>query len=522
MYKLLIVEDEENTRRALQYCVPWEIWGFEVEEAFDDGEDALEYMKENSCDVILTDIMMGRMNGLEMIENIREFLPNIKIVILSGYSNFNYVKKALQCQVLDYLLKPVDDDELIRVFRRIRETLDEEAKERDAQTVSTGETIELIQKSFLKMLLSAQIKMEDEFNAYRKLLGIKEDIIRYPMMAFEVTFAPQDNMQMYMEEDFEIIDQKLREGFISASGDYMYLIIDESNVQWRIVAFSLKQQDVERLKSHCGQKIYKFIRKLNDQVKCKVFCKVTHSVQRVGDLVGNLDVPEDGEYAKNIGQVEEVFYEKLLSRYKLFVMELDLGNMDQISRMIDNMVQELLVGSIEQAKFIVKNLFAMISEEYGQRELDVWKLTEGMFDYNVLQSVTDFNDLAASMKEVFWFLHTALEKKKMDYNSDVVGAIIQYIEQNLSGDLGNETIARKFRLSSGYMGRLFKQMTEENLSDYVLRIRMEKAVTLLRSGSCNIAEISSKVGYGTQSYFGRVFKKYTGYTPTDYCRSVLL
>ena len=98
----------------------------------------------------------------------------------------------------------------------------------------------------------------------------------------------------------------------------------------------------------------------------------------------------------------------------------------------------------------------MISEEYGQRELDVWKLTEGMFDYNVLQSVTDFNDLAASMKEVFWFLHTALEKKKMDYNSDVVGAIIQYIEQNLSGDLGNETIARKFRLSSGYMGRLFK------------------------------------------------------------------
>ncbi len=522
MYSLVIVEDEENVRQGLERCVPWEELGYQVSAAFDDGADALEYIKENPCDVVLTDVMMSRMSGLEMAGMLREIFPDIKIIILSGYSDFNYAKQAIQYNAVDYLLKPVDDDELLEVFKKLKNQLDDNAKKQKMQEIDQMEVMHLIQKCFLKNLLSGQIKVESEFNIYLQLLGIDKNIIHCPMVAFEINLAVQNDLEgKNIEVDFDVVNLKLKERFVSISGEYMYFVIDEKDYGWQVIAFSLKQVEIQRLKKHCSKKIFEFIHELKELGECKILCQMTHAMQRAGDLIGEFCTFPDGEGNSFVGQVEGELCEKLILKYKLFIVDLDLGNLDRIIERVNDIMRELLCGSIEQAKFIIKNLFSMIAADYSKRGIDIWQLTDGKFDYSNLQNVKDFNSIADGMKDLFHELNSALQKNKMSYNSDIVGVIIRYIEQNLSKDLGNEMIARKYHLNADYMGRLFKQATGETLSNYILRIRMETAVVLMRSGKYNITEIGQLVGYNTPSYFSRAFKKYTGYSPTDYCRSVL-
>jgi len=114
VFKLVIVEDEDNIRHSLECYIPWAQLGFQVVGTFSDGSDALAYLKENSCDAVLTDILMSRMSGLEMIRSLYALKPWIKVVILSGHSEFAYAQQAIEYKVAHYLVKPVDEDELAR------------------------------------------------------------------------------------------------------------------------------------------------------------------------------------------------------------------------------------------------------------------------------------------------------------------------------------------------------------------------------------------------------------------------
>lgn len=121
---MIIVEDEIAVRRGLECFMPWSELGFEVADTFGDGLEAFEYLKNNPCDVVLTDIMMSGMDGLEMTKRLRELYPDILIIILSGYSHFEYAQLALRYKVSNYLLKPVDEEELIDVFEKLKEELE--------------------------------------------------------------------------------------------------------------------------------------------------------------------------------------------------------------------------------------------------------------------------------------------------------------------------------------------------------------------------------------------------------------
>ena len=129
MYRLVIVEDEEHIRHSLECLIPWGEMGFQVVESFSDGMDALKYLEDNPCDAVLTDIMMNRMTGLEMIRNLCDTHPQLKIVILSGYSDFTYAQRAIQYKVVNYLVKPVDEEELMNTFKGIKAQLDTEREE---------------------------------------------------------------------------------------------------------------------------------------------------------------------------------------------------------------------------------------------------------------------------------------------------------------------------------------------------------------------------------------------------------
>ena len=156
MYQLLIVDDEEDIRRGMARGIPWNEWGFEVAGQAENGEEAVRIIGEKHPDVVLSDIRMPKMDGIELMQYLHENNPEIKIIILSGYNDVEYLNMAIRNQVTEYLLKPTDIDEFETLFHRLKEKLDEEGirrRELESLKVSAMQNKELSYARVLSNLL---------------------------------------------------------------------------------------------------------------------------------------------------------------------------------------------------------------------------------------------------------------------------------------------------------------------------------------------------------------------------------
>ena len=237
MYKLVIVEDEENIRHSLENFIPWEEMGFRVLNAFSDGSDALAYLQDNPCDAVLTDILMSRMSGLEMIRRLHQIHPQTKVVILSGHSNFDYAQQAIQYKVAQYLVKPVDEDELIGIFKEIKEQLDEEMEEQALAETQTNDLKQMLMKCFFRDLLSGSVTSDGELGVYLKLLGLQELNQASPLFAFEIHAGEQTEPETV---GFSL-EALLKEQFPDTDGDWRCFAYEERADKWRQVVIGLEK-----------------------------------------------------------------------------------------------------------------------------------------------------------------------------------------------------------------------------------------------------------------------------------------
>lgn len=365
MYKLVIVEDEQQIRHGLEKFIDWNSMGFEVAGTFEDGESALEHIKDNPCDVVMTDVMMKKMTGLDLIGKLIELFPDIKTVIVSGYDDFIYTRQAIKYKVIDYLLKPIDEQELCEVFKKIKEEL------------------------------------VDDYE------------VRLSRIPTEELFA----------SSYELDTNSGGESIISKIIDY---------------------------------------------------------------------------------------------RYKTLLAALNMEDIEHLYRVIDEIVEESKKLTIDEIRMMLKKIYYMISNEFNQRKIDVIKITDGKFNYNSLLDVRNHCEFERCIKKSFTYVLEGIKGRKVDYGSGSVVGIMEYVEAHVSMELCNEVVADKFRMNPAYLCRMFKEKTGENLSDYIARVRMKKAGELLKSEKLKVADVWQMLGYSSGSYFSVQFKKYTGYTPSEY------
>lgn len=355
MFKLVIVEDEDHIRHSLVHLIPWDEIGFQVVGAFSDGSDALAYLKDNPSDAVLTDIRMARMSGLEMTRCLHEIHPQVKVVILSGYGDFAYAQEAIRYKVEHYLVKPVDEDELMDVFRGIGEQL-------------------------------------------REHTALLED-----------TQPPVP--ELYLDDDL------------------------------------------------CAA---------------------------------------------------------VAADHRLLMLELDLGCKETLLHILDGTFRRLQNVVLEDVRDALKSLYDLITETYESRHISVREVSNGRFDSNNLYSSESREAIAEQTKEDFAVLCDSLLNTPAAGHHSVVVSVIEYLNAHIQEDISHDEIAKRYRIHPGYLSRLFKQEMGETMSDYLLRIRIEKAAVLLKEGRYKIGEVASMVGYSASSYFSLMFKKYTGCSPREY------
>ena len=494
--RVLIADDEPDVRIGLKNIINWNSLGFDICGEAANGLECLEKMQTLNPDLVLLDIRMPKMHGLECVKTAREKGWNGKIIILSGYSDFQYAQTAIQCGVDYYLLKPIDENELKKSVEKLRDKI--EAQRCQSQKMNL--CFEKARSTVLQDFLSGRSRNESYSSVRLEQLGLDADC--YQVVISDGT------------------DQRAAEGLIrSAEAEKD---AEAVRLQDKTIYLLKGSRTIERLKN---------IRIKEDQMDSSVFLALGNIVMTSSEIYLSCKSAESVLnrkffFGRNQIAVEEKdlpqdlvpwnFKDSDIQDYveKLFSM-LQAENKEGIKKSLEHLEENLskadaLSGYI--ADFLI-NVYMQVKhkavESYGKALVNSEDKTDvlNLFGKHRLYEIID------GIREGLCEISREIENVSGEH---VVDRMIRFIDMNYGKNLKLENIAVNFGYNSAYLGKKFKAKTGESFNNYLDRVRIKKATELLRKEDLKICEISKKVGYENIDYFYFKFHKYLSQSPMEY------
>lgn len=519
MYKLLIADDEYWTREKIRNMIAWEEYQINFMPPAQDGEEVLQMMEADRPDILITDINMPFLNGVDLVKKVKEQYPEIVILVLSGYDDFAYVKETLMAGAINYLLKPVTKIDLIRAVSKALELISEK-EENERQTLKAAS---LLQDRELSLLIEKErIRL-----SMTPVTGTPLDSVGCSVMLIKIhdlqTLMAQYQYDMnYLSYS---VKKKLRE-FDQKQNLVIFNYINRSNEFLVVSELDVAEQQVLALK---------IMKRLKEETDSPITIAVSEQADSMDSLhdayVQSISVLMTRPYNR-----ESVILfsnkEKSSMNYQVvdcFSQEMEHWLKSTLKTGSGKTLKEFLLedvglGSFEKRSFMetkqIVNRIAAIFQDHltgqGASEESIRELgrLEQMAD-KVVESL-DVDELFSLLTEM---QNVVLEGKKSEVAGnirDYVKEAVAYINENYFEELTLSGLADKYAVESSYFSRLFKQETGENLMLYIAGKRMEKAKELMQREDINIAEVAFMVGYDDYTYFSKVFKKHTGVSPRDY------
>lgn len=519
MYSLIIVEDEFTTRRALIDLVPWEKLGFKVCGEFADGHGVLEYLKSNNPDVILTDIKMTNVDGLEIARFVKEHNIPTRVVFLSAHGEFSFAQEAIGCGVDHYLLKPIDLSKLKSVFSGMKIEMDKQSvqvrqqkeKEERYNKLVSYEKQQLITDLYFGSLkdssqLSKRLELIDAAYLNEKTLSL---------YLIEVALANNENYRSYIDSYGQQVLQE--------QVTYILGCIDK-NIEFYPIIWN--EMDEATLKTvgvlwvnagNCGpncnpdyiQKEISAWTSLSTEIP--VF-KLLRSFEDLSFVAEQIVKSESQDVlVKDVKYLELIREQgKLLCSY-LLQNKLEQG-IELSSSLIDNCSKGGCAFAQRQAIYTIYKLIDEIAQNnlLHRNQLSARCITEDSF--GMMRS--------DALKEWFLncvrFLFEAAEKQEKNGEDKSVKKIMTYLREHYNEDITLNIISENVFLNPTYISRLIKKELGKNYSEILMELRIEHAVELLRTTEMYVYDIAEKVGYANLKYFYKVFRKITGKSPNDF------
>lgn len=526
MYNVLIADDEPDICLGLCEIIDWDKLGFNVFDTAVDGEDALEKLSKNKYDLLVTDIRMPVISGLELIKRIREKNLEIKIIILSGYSDFEFAKKAIEYSVNGYLLKPIDRDELTEYLLTIKEDLDKElqnnlftweskniAKERLLLDLATGSNLT---KDIDQKLKSYDLTLDKNF--------------------FNVALLEIDNLYIKLERDFvdanlDIFSVKnIAEEIIQAKRiGYVY---EDSNGTIGVI-FNGNSEELQ------NEKVEEYLLDLQNNILKYLKINVTIGY---GETVSNIfDLKLSHKEAKQALELRSVTDKGCILHYnniysntdnmvniawnpETLLAAIENFNESEIRNEIKLLINEISLKklSLDISKVIIYNVIFDIGNLPKKFNLtdNNFFLQQEIIDLNKNSKYLNIDYLQQLLTTTCIKTCTYLREFQSSKRSDIIEKIQAYIAEHFSEELTLKSISNIFYMNPVYLGRLFKNTTGDSFSDYVNKIRISEVKKALLLDSSNISSIIEKLGFNTQDYFYRIFPKYEGITFAEFKKNL--
>lgn len=517
MYRLLIVDDEQFIRKGILSILSRNlIWDITCIEA-SNGEEALARAREDTPHLIITDISMPGCDGLEFIARLREENKHTPIVILSGYDNFEYARKAIRLGVKEYIMKPIKKQEFITLIRSYLEDIGKQkarAIEDLGQKMENKRIMERLKQDALLGLVKCSAGEETE----RHLEQLKELGVEFTSSLYicaVIQYRANEGSSAYM--DF-VVKNILDEYFSLEhhSGQVINVAYDRGQITVTMggnsrepLEESMKQliMGAARLiKKYCKIKVYGGVGDMVYDI-ARVHVSFGHALlaanyklYNCGHIVTAYDELKEDNHVKAIGLA------RLLSPVDHIDIFRILEQLQKIGRQVES----------RQALHILNQEYEEIQEYISMRLLGDHKGGNETQFYKSLARCWSFIEVTQEIKGRLEMLRKTLEKQNTSTNPQLSRQIRQYVDEHVTEDLDLNHIARRFKRTPGYISTIFKAHTEGGFNSYLNMKRLEIARRLLADSSVPIQEVSRLSGFTNAKYFSVVFKKMLGETPREY------
>ena len=541
LYRIILVDDEEEVRKSIIRKIDWTAVGFAVVGDAENGEDALEKIENLEPDVVLTDIRMPYMDGLTLAERIRQKYPSMKIVIFSGYDDFEYAKQAIKLNVTEYILKPVNVEELTAILKRIKTNLDEEIEQKRNVNLlreNYKRSLPILREQFLKDLISRPMDGETVQTLLREydipLAGAKKWIAIAVELELEQELTQEEAPLPLHEEKnlipisvMQILSENLKPSYrfslLSFSGSADAKIagiaaIDENNSQTELINIlgDICKEIRKTLKvpvtigiGHSAQKLENISRSFQSALDALGY----RSVVGTGSTIYINDV-EPGIGGKlQFGSEEE----------SALIQAIKFGPEEKIREAVRGIVDrmnEARVHARQQQAYIlsVANCMIQLIQQYDLNMEEIFAEDPlGPDPFTVIQSMLNRENFSRWLFQTALKINNALSRERDYAARQVIEKAKQYIMDNYQDPgLSVEQICRYLHMSPAYFSTMFKKATGQTYIAYLTEVRLNKAVELLNMTDEKTYVIASQVGYQEQNYFSYVFKKRFGVSPTKF------
>ncbi|HIQ92618.1 MAG TPA: response regulator [Candidatus Copromonas avistercoris] len=541
LYRIILVDDEEEVRKSIIRKIDWTAVGFTVVGDAENGEDALEKIENLEPDVVLTDIRMPYMDGLTLAERIRQKYPSMKIVIFSGYDDFEYAKQAIKLNVTEYILKPVNVEELTAILKRIKTNLDEEIEQKRNVNLlreNYKRSLPILREQFLKDLISRPMDGETVQTLLREydipLAGAKKWIAIAVELELELELTQEEAPLPLHEEKnlipisvMQILSENLKPSYrfslLSFSGSADAKIagiaaIDENNSQTELINIlgDICKEIRKTLKvpvtigiGHSAQKLENISRSFQSALDALGY----RSVVGTGSTIYINDV-EPGIGGKlQFGSEEE----------SALIQAIKFGPEEKIRETVRGIVDrmnEARVHARQQQAYIlsVANCMIQLIQQYDLNMEEIFAEDPlGPDPFTVIQSMLNRENFSRWLYQTALKINNALSRERDYAAGQVIEKAKQYIMDNYQDPgLSVEQICRYLHMSPAYFSTMFKKATGQTYIAYLTEVRLNKAVELLNMTDEKTYVIASQVGYQEQNYFSYVFKKRFGVSPTKF------
>ena len=498
MYRVLVVDDEKLEREGIRFLLSMEEGEWEIYEAAN-GKLALNELRKHPVDLMLTDIKMPHMDGLELSKKAREEYPDLEIIIFSGYGDFAFAQEAIRYGVTDYVLKPVDPDRFHDTIQKIQKEI-ASRKNKEQQSIK--------EKSFLQQYFLQSYLYSGDRERLKEAEGIVDFAIWEQWHCAILIESDESFFDSASDEVPLEIQAELRRSFfyLNLNGRQSLLLFKDVYCDYTLVA----------------KNVYSLLKRLHP---ARFHLAVSRHFDGYRELPGIMEQLEQ--------QMEEKFYhpEKHVFSNEDDVLKLSVGEVQdsQIMQMISEDItrkdtdqlrkhfaclKEKYHDNTQYSAMYIKFVFSNVIQELfqenqfsGERRLE--HEIERLYNCRNIMEILEVTE--DNIKEYEAFLDRSMSSSRNE-----VAAVKNYIYQHYEEDLNLEMLAEKVYLSSGYLSFIFKKETGMNLNRYIRVFRMEKAKELLCSTNMKVAQVSERVGFANVSYFCRSFREYYGSSPESY------
>ena len=523
MRKVLLVDDEPFILQGLKIIIDWEEEGYEVVAQCSNGYEALEYIKNNQVDLIVADIQMPRMTGLELLEKIRtDKISDAFFIILTGFKDFSYIQTALRFECMDYLLKPVEKQELLRVVRKISQVADERsAAEKSREDMEQA----YLARNLMALLFGKHDEKNIEYvESHMQIVGaIRYVDIEMADYAGEVEELEEGEMRNYQRKMFQSCRTFLKE-------EKDHCIFDVSRDE---KSFDIGLIYCDYFAKKRGVEIGTFFEYMQKYIKTEtgfstnVFVgKPVDKLSGVSKSYSSACVMKSLEAFRTKKQIyfydEEVASEEsnaiiLKDQLDELVTGIEEDDREKIEANVDKLFEAMNLNMTEETRRLNVNylLFRLIykatelDSELNQEEI-LRFIAEHSFEEGILRGSKDH------MMHFCVEYAEYLSQLRKNASNGILVEIEKEISMHYMENLSLRDLGKKYFINSSYLGQMFQKKYNQSFRDYLTKYRIECAKQLLINSDKRIADIAEEVGYKDTDYFLKKFIEINGCTPSKY------